>query len=299
VDYRYSKILGVVFPSVYSAILAIVCLVNNVLPTPEFVVLAFFIYATYNKMTRRFLGDWGPYILIFLSFEALFGIVGGSAGLLQKAVAGANQLLALETSLFGCIPTLALQQLCRTPFLDYMGAFFYSLHFLAPTLFAFILWKYSPQNFRKYTAVLAIGIYSALVTFLVYPTAPPWQAVGGVQRILFSVDTRIGIPFYKTIFDYVSSDPYAAFPSLHAMLPSIVLLYSLKIKKLRALPVLIYPVGVWFSAVYLGEHYVVDIIGGVLYAVLAFILVEKAAPIIAERISSRPKPQNGPADKRL
>jgi membrane-associated phospholipid phosphatase len=172
-----------------------------------------------------------------------------------------------------------------------MGAFFYSLHFIAPTLFAFILWKYSPQNFRKYTAAFAIGTYSALVTFLVYPAAPPWQYVTGVQRILFSVDNRIGIPFYRTIFDFVSSDPLAAFPSLHAMFPTVVLLYSLKIKKLHALPVLIYPVGVWFSAVYLGEHYVVDILGGILYAVLAFILVEKVAPIIAKRIPSRPKPQ--------
>ena len=35
-------------------------------------------------------------------------------------------------------------------FADYMGAFFYSLHFFAPTVFAFILWKISPKNYWKY-----------------------------------------------------------------------------------------------------------------------------------------------------
>jgi membrane-associated phospholipid phosphatase len=261
-------------------------LVYGVLPGPEFIVLVFFIYAAYNKGSHRFVKDWAPLISTFLSFEAMFGIVGSLPRLVHV-----EQPMTAELQLFGSIPTLVLQQLYRTPFLDYLGAFFYSLHFIAPTVFAFVLWKYSPKNYRGYVLAFAIGTYSALITFLVYPVAPPWFGVGAT-RILFQVDKDLGVPFYRTIFDFIQSNPFAAFPSLHAMYPWLISLYALKIKKTRALPILLFPAGVWFSAVYLGEHYVVDIIGGIIYGTCAFLLAEKLVPIII-RLRNKSKLNNG------
>lgn len=284
-DIRYSRALGVMLPGLYAGILALFCVVYDVLPGPEFLVLVFFIYAAYNKTTRRFMGDWAPFVLTFLSFEAMYGIVGGIPKLIHV-----EQLSNFELNMFGSIPTLTLQQLLRTPFLDYLGAFFYSLHFIAPTVFGFVLWKFAPDNYKKYTLALALGTYSALVTFLVYPAAPPWYGVGAT-RILFQVDTSLGVPFYRTLMDFVSSNQFAAFPSLHAMYPMVISLYALKIKKSKALPILILPFGVWFSAVYLGEHYITDIIGGILYATAAFLIVEKLVPHIARRLPQRTKPR--------
>jgi len=269
------------------AILGVFCLVYNVLPGPEFIALIFFIYAAYNKKTRRFIGDWAPFIFIFLSFEALYGIAGG-----LHIPPHVQEPITADLRLFGSLPTLVLQQFYRSPFLDYLGAFFYSLHLVLPVVFGFVLWKYSSKNFGKYTLALAIGTYSALVTFLVYPVAPPWvgltraQGWYGVQatRILYDVDKNAGISFFHTIYDYLSSDNYAAFPSLHAMFPWLISLFALKIKKTKALPILLYPVAVWFSAVYLGEHYVIDIIGGVIYATIAFLLVEKLVPRITPKL---------------
>jgi len=208
----------------------------------------------------------------------MYGIVGTLSGIVHI-----QEPVIAELQVFGSIPTLFLQQLYRTPFLDYLGAFFYSLHFMAPTVFAFLLWKYHPRNYRKYTLVLAISTYSALITFLFYPVAPPWFGVKAT-RILFQVDHDLGMPFYRTIFEYIQSNPFAAFPSLHAMYPWVISLYAIKIKKTKALPVLLFPIGVWFSAVYLGEHYVVDLAGGVIYATCAFLLVEKIIPPIVQRI---------------
>jgi membrane-associated phospholipid phosphatase len=192
----------------------------------------------------------------------------------------------LELQLFGQIPSIILQQALRMPILDYMGAIFYSLHFFAPTIFAFILWKESPKNYWKYTIAFGICTYGALVTFLFYPVAPPWIAVPGVTRILTgSVDANIGFPVYKTLFDFLSPNLYAAFPSMHSALPLLISLFAIKIWKAKALPLLIFPVGVWFSAVYLGEHYVVDVLGGIAYAVIAFVAVEKILPLLAERFN--------------
>jgi membrane-associated phospholipid phosphatase len=276
-DYHVSRALGVVLPAVFALILIILCLIYGVIPGPELVVLIFFTYAAYDKRSRRFVRDWAPFVSLFLSYEALDALVPSLSGTVHVV-----EPIAAELQLFGSIPTLVLQQLCRCTFLDYLGAFFYSLHFIAPVVFAFILWKFRPQNFKGYTLALAIGTYSALLTFLFYPVAPPWYGVGAI-RILSQVDTNLGVPFYRTIFDFIQSDPFASFPSLHAMYPWLISLYALKIKKAKALPVLIFPVGVWFSAVYLGEHYVVDLIGGVIYGTCAFFLAEKLIPLFIRR----------------
>lgn len=272
-DYRSSRILGVVFPAIYALILSVFCVEYSVFPGPEFIVLCFFIYAAYNKWSRRFMKDWVPFVSFFLCYEAMDGMVGSLSRIVHV-----GEPIAVELRVFGSIPTLLLQQFYRIPFLDYLGAFFYSLHFIAPTVFAFLLWKYHPENYRGYALALAIGTYSALITFLFYPVAPPWFGVNAT-RILFQVDHNLGMPFYRTIFDLIQSNPFAAFPSLHAMYPWLISLYALKIKKTKALPVLLFPIGVWFSAVYLGEHYVVDLIGGVIYGTCAFFLVEKLIPL--------------------
>jgi len=123
------------------------------------------------------------------------------------------------------------------------------------------------------------------VTFLVYPVAPPWYGIDAT-RILFQVDNSLGIPFYRTIFDFVQSNPFAAFPSLHSTYPWLISLFALKIGRKKALPILVFPVGVWFSAVYLGEHYVIDVIGGIVYATCAFLFVESVLPLIMRYIRS-------------
>jgi len=285
-DSSSSRVLGILLPAVYVAILLFFCFLYKVWPTPELIAICFLIYAAYNKWTRRFVKDWIPLLLIFLSYEAMNAVVGH----LSLAV-HVRQPINLELQLFGSIPTLVLQQYFRSPFLDYLSAFFYSLHFIAPVVFAFLLWKYSPRNYQGFIIAFAIGTYSSLITFLFYPVAPPWYGLTSAEgwngpqaiRVLVQMDTNLGSPFYKTIFDYVESNPFAAFPSLHAMYPWIISLYTLKIKKIRALPILLFPAGVWFGAVYLGEHYVIDVIGGAVYGSCAFFIAERLIPLIRTR----------------
>jgi membrane-associated phospholipid phosphatase len=72
---------------------------------------------------------------------------------------------------------------------------------------------------------------------------------------------------------------------MHSALPFVISLFAIKIWKKKVFPVLIFPIGVWFSAVYLGEHYVIDVLGGIAYAAVAFIAVEKILPLLSRKIS--------------
>jgi membrane-associated phospholipid phosphatase len=261
--------LGIVFSGIYLAALGAFCVRFSVIPGPEFLVVCFLVYAAYAKWTRRFLKDWAPFIALFLAFEAMRGISYNMLGTVHV-----SELASAESQIFGAIPTLVLQQFYRSAVLDSLGAFFYSLHFIIPTVFGFILWRYSPKNYWKYICAFLVCSYAALITALLYPSAPPWFGVNAT-RILYQVDNEIGAPVYHLIFDYIQSNPFAAFPSLHAAYPWLISLTAIKIKRIRALPIIALPIGVWFSAVYLGEHYVIDIIGGVAYSTCAFLLSEK------------------------
>ena len=259
---------------------AIFCVEYKIIPGPEFLVLGILIYCTYNDRTWRTLKDWLPFVTVFVSYEVMYSFI-GTVSQYSLNTGPYN----LDMQLFGRVPSLILQETIKMPILNYMGAFFYGIYFFVPTVFAYVVWKKSPKNYWKYTVAFGVLTYSALITFLFYPVAPPWIAVPDVTRILIgSVDSSLGLPVYRTLFDFLSPNAYAAFPSMHSALPWLVFLFSFKIWRWKSLPVLSIPVGTWFSAVYLGEHYFTDVIGGIAYATIAFIAVEKLLPLLSSRI---------------
>jgi membrane-associated phospholipid phosphatase len=268
INARLAHILGIALSAIYLSTLFILYYKFGVYPRPEFIVVCFLIYAACMKWFKQFIRDWIPFLALFLAYEAMYGIADT-----LSAMVHVDELINAEFTLFGTIPTLVLQKIYRAPLFDYIGAFFYSLHFFIPIVFGFLLWRYSSKNYWRYTVAFLLCSYSALITFMIYPSAPPWFGVKA-SRILFEIDKEMGIPIYSTIIDYVQPNPFAAFPSLHAAYAWLISLYAIKIKRIKALPILIIPIGIWFSAVYLGEHYIVDLLGGVAYSTCAFFLVE-------------------------
>ena len=65
----------------------------------------------------------------------------------------------------------------------------------------------------------------------------------------------------------------AAMPSLHAAYPWLFFLFACRLWGKRGALVIVYPAAVFFAVVYLGHHYVADIIGGVVYASASYVLV--------------------------
>jgi len=69
----------------------------------------------------------------------------------------------------------------------------------------------------------------------------------------------------------------AAMPSLHAAYALLFALFVTRLFKTRWRYVAwIYPLLIWVGTVYQGEHYVIDVLAGILFAILAYL----AAPYI-------------------
>lgn len=227
------------------------------------------------KRTRTFLLDWIPFLFILISYDFLRGF----ADNLGQRVNFLG-LIEAEQKIFGMIPTIELQRLFyqgnTISWIDYLSSILYFLHFALPLSFGFILWLYNRSHFKQFVTGILLLSYSAWITFLIYPAAPPWLAgnKGYLPKVYKIIDTTISVFPDKwdlpTIYHNFNPNPVAAMPSLHGAYPLLVFLFALRFFKYKALPFILYVLGVWFSLVYLGEHYVVDIIAGAIYAIIFY-----------------------------
>jgi len=124
------------------------------------------------------------------------------------------------------------------------------------------------DSYRRF-ALSWFGIwYVALIAFVVLPVEPPW-VLESVERTL--VEGSAG-------FVNADPNPTAAFPSLHVGLPA-TLAFQARAAGIRTLsrPLFIFTALTAFAVVHLGEHYVIDALGGVGVAWLTVKLVERIA----------------------
>jgi len=243
-------------------------------PDSLFLVLAFFFFL--SGKFEGFVRDWFPIVLMILSYEALRGV---ADDLGPKA--RVEEVINWELAIFRCIPTLKLQTLIyslpNTGMFIYLAALAHSSHFFIPFLWLLWLWQNKRTEFKKFSAVLLLVSYMGFLTFLLLPVAPPWLAeewgfLTGVKRMLLDASETGFAPLYLLF----SPNPVAAMPSLHAAYPTVVALSFVSVFGAKGLWIAFYPPLIWLTSVYSGEHYVVDVLGGILYAVVAHLVVSLA-----------------------
>ncbi|HTE86816.1 MAG TPA: phosphatase PAP2 family protein [Dehalococcoidia bacterium] len=72
---------------------------------------------------------------------------------------------------------------------------------------------------------------------------------------------------------YFRPNPVAAMPSIHAAFPVLVWLVLWKRWHRWGWMLVVYPLAMGFAVVYLGQHYVIDVLAGWVYAVAALYLI--------------------------
>jgi hypothetical protein len=248
--------------------------------SPDNFILFAFIAAVILGRTKDFIWDWVPMVFLFLGYEYMRGLV----PILNKNV-NIFPMIDIDLKLFGTLPTIELQKLLSpgngVHWYDYIAVILYMSHFIMPMMIGFIFWVTERQYFKKFMTALIILSYKAFLTYLIYPAMPPWMAaergyippIKKISNDVFGIfSTPIVLP---TIYQFFGANLVAAVPSLHAAFPWLIFLFVIKKWKQKGFILIPYVLGVWFTVVYLGEHYVIDVILGVLYATLAYFIVIK------------------------
>ena len=74
----------------------------------------------------------------------------------------------------------------------------------------------------------------------------------------------------------INPNDVAAFPSLHAAYPTLAFLFTRRAFGRVGYVMIGYAACVWFAVIYLGDHYLIDVLAGILYAVVAYLAVTRA-----------------------
>ena len=258
---------------VYLALIFGVMLWRGVSIEPEWTLLALLVVAIALGRGRTFIEDWAPFLLLFFAYEAMRGFA-------AKTGFAPHDLSGLERALFGgAIPTLVLQRAFYNPGVvgvqDVVAMIFYFMHFVLPIVVGFIFWLNSREHYRRYIAALLLMSFLAFVTYLFWPSAPPWYQLHDVVKINdHTVHSLWGYTLVSPIYHSFNPNPFAAFPSLHAAYPALATVYAWSRYRALGIGLLLWTAGVLLSIVYLGEHYVVDALAGFVYVAVAAFIVE-------------------------
>lgn len=174
------------------------------------------------------------------------------------------------------------------PILDFFSGFFYLMWMPAPLAFCtYLFFKNRPLSVR-YTYCFLTTCTLGMIVYYIYPAAPPWYVdeygftemynIPGSAAGLVRFDDLFGTNIFSGIYTQ-NNNVFAAIPSLHSAYPIISLYYAVKSKnKMIILFMSFQMIWTWFGAVYTSHHYVIDVILGILCAILAIIIFEHVLP---------------------
>jgi hypothetical protein len=283
------------------AAFAITCLETG-LPTDRIVLLGWVllglaVHALTDGVRRvgRLLADWLPLAAVLLAYDASRGLADGLGATVHVTEpAAADRWLA-----GGALPTVVLQQQWDAPWWEALATLVYGSHFVVTPLVLGVLWVRNRERWVRY-ARLVVGLSAAgLVTYVLYPAAPPWLAakdgvIGPVQRLSGAGWEVLGLPRAGALLadSQGQVNQVAAVPSLHtafAVLTCLVL-YPLAKRAWQRAGLVAYPVLMALVLVWSGEHYVIDTVLGAVYAAGVVAVAARLQPVGAGLVAALRRP---------
>jgi membrane-associated phospholipid phosphatase len=250
----------------------------------EYVLLSvFWTFITFaGPRSRRFANIAFPFLMVGILYDQIL------PHLFQyRPEPHVADLYHLEQSWFGIqtaqgtvIPSEWLQQ-HTTPWLDVPTGFGYMAYMFESFLVAtWMFFRDEERTAKLGWAFLAVNVLG-FASWILFPAAPPWYvaqyglgpahmdaipSAAGAARF----DQFFGISYFSGFYAR-SHNVYGAMPSLHVAYPLVVLIsvWGMRERWMKALCVAFF-VLVTFAAVYLGHHYVIDAIAGIITAYLAW-----------------------------
>lgn len=171
--------------------------------------------------------------------------------------------------------------------MDVLSGIFYMCWVPLPLLYALILhWQgHNSLALRLTCAFLVVNIIG-FCGYYIHPSSPPWYVMDHGFEVIFNTpgsaagfancDAVTGTTIFHDFYCH-NANVFAAVPSLHSAYNPIAFFYAMLVPRNRVWQFVLglVSVGIWFSAVYSGHHYVIDVILGVATTIVGILLFEK------------------------
>ena len=178
-------------------------------------------------------------------------------------------LVAFDDMLFGVQPCVWAEQFITPTRTEAMQFLYLNFFWIGPSTSLILLVGRRWPQFRAATLGVVLCFYVGYALYVVFPAAPP--------RLVLVYEFTKNLRGYPMGFSNLSAqafsllpvDSRAAFPSLHAGVSLVALIYAWRYLRVWFWVLLPFVLGLWISTVYLRHHYVVDLIAGWLLAPVA------------------------------
>ncbi|MGO4875371.1 phosphatase PAP2 family protein [Pedobacter psychrotolerans] len=231
--------------------------------------------------TRKFILGFSIFVVYWIIFDYMKAFPNYIFNTVHIA-----DLYHLEKKLFGIhfhgqeLTPNEYWKLNTSSFLDVLTGLFYLMWVPVPLAFATYLFFKNRKQFVYFSLTFLWVNLLGFVVYYAFPAAPPWYVQEhGFQFIYHTAGNTAGLSRFDHFFNIhlfqgiysKGSNVFAAMPSLHSSYPLIVLYYALKNKMGATINIFFFilVMGIWFAAVYNSHHYVLDVFGGMICAVVA------------------------------
>jgi membrane-associated phospholipid phosphatase len=219
--------------------------------------------------------DFARQLMIWFGFLLVYQIARGLADRdPSRAFANGAKVISFEQHATNRLFELTLQRVAETSALLESLASWTYWNSEFTVLGLALLWVYLRRNesFARFRNVVLLANGLGLIGYVLLPTAPPrmFPEVGFVDTLAAFGGLNHGSGLVE-----LASNPYAAMPSLHAadaLLVGLVLASIARRWPVRVLW-LLWPVWVWFCVMATGNHFWLDVLAGVLVALVAAAVV--------------------------
>jgi membrane-associated phospholipid phosphatase len=217
---------------------------------------------------------WYPVPLIFLTFKELYLMVKPMHDFDYDHI-----LINIDRWIFGQDPTTVLFSISN-PLLTELLQIVYGTFFFLPVILGInLLMKKRMFDFEYSTFIIVLGFFLSFIGYLIFPAIGPRFTIHNFDTTNLELPGIFFTNFLREIVNAGESIPTGTlnpadlvqrdvFPSGHTQMTLLVMYLSVKFK-VRSKYFFI-PNGILliFSTVYLRYHYVIDLIGGFVFAVL-------------------------------
>jgi membrane-associated phospholipid phosphatase len=162
----------------------------------------------------------------------------------------------------------ALSRFSRVGALDRFLTWVHWLWFLEPYLALVWILLRHPERFPRAARQMAAVFDIGCVGYFALPTAPPWWAAEqgmtgeGVRRIMVGVGEETWRSAWPAMYGALGGNPWAAMPSLHFATSTMAAISLSEAGRAEGAVGWSYALTLGFGLVYLGEHYVTDLLAG-------------------------------------
>ena len=257
---------------------------------PEHVAMAVLLGVLFfaSPYTRKLLMTLLPFVIFAVSYDWMR--VWPNYKVNDIDVAG---LYTAEKTLFGIDVDGVRMTLCEffnehhAVVADFFAGLFYLCWVPVPVLFALFLFLRGRRALAlRFSVVFLLVNLIGFAGYYIHPAAPPWYVMEyGFEPVLGTpgnvaglgrFDALVGMEIFAPMYGR-NANVFAALPSLHSAYMLVAFVYAItgRCKKWLIALFGVITVGIWFTAVYSGHHYLIDVLLGILCALVGILLFEQ------------------------